>query len=364
MRILELRAARGRAGSADRAILQAAARHDPDEIDVTLGMLRRADDSEFDLDRLARELGLQHVEEILERGALGFGSLRAVARLIADRRIDLLHTHERRGELLAWLLRRRRSKPAYLATVHDAPSPARARVIRRFDRIVTVSDTIRDRLVELGVPADRIEPLHEAVDEERWSRANVRSSLREELGVQAWTPLVGTVARLDADSEVPSFLAVARRVGERFAEARFVVVGEGPLRDELAAQAAGLGLGERTLFTGRRSDLPELFAALDALVLLSGSEGTPRLLLQAMSMGLATVGTRLGANGEIVSDGEDGYLCEPGDVDAIARRVEALLGDRALADGLGAAARHTVETRFSLDARTRRLAALYRELAG
>lgn len=371
--ILELRSTYGYGGGPDKTILQSAARHDPDKFRVTLCYLRGARDTEFNIGQRARELGLEaSYHEIVEQRAFSLGTLREIGRLIKEHRIDVVHAHEYKTDILAWLLRRRHRRPAYMTTAHGWVTKTRAlklynradlRVMRGFDRVVAVSGSTRERLIEAGVAPNKIELIHNAIDERVWSRDQVTSTLREELGLKPGTPLVGTVTRLGTEKDLPTFLAMAKQVLQKVPDAHFVVVGDGPRRQEILDRAAELDLTQNVNFTLYRNDLPNIYAALDVHVITSLTEGLPNMLLEAMAMGLATVSTNVGGIPEVVTDGEDGYLCDPGDTDGIAERVTRLLTDRLLADGFGVAARHTIESRFSFAARTRRIEELYGELA-
>jgi glycosyltransferase involved in cell wall biosynthesis len=117
-----------------------------------------------------------------------------------------------------------------------------------------------------------------------------------------------------------------------------VLVGLGPLEAELKALAAGLGVADRVLFPGSRDDVYRLLPALDVFALSSRFEGLPIALLEAMATGVAPVATTVGGIPEVITDGQNGLLVDPGDPSALAAALGRVLGDDELRAHLGAAA--------------------------
>jgi glycosyltransferase involved in cell wall biosynthesis len=117
-----------------------------------------------------------------------------------------------------------------------------------------------------------------------------------------------------------------------------VLIGLGPLEADLKALAAQLGVGDRVLFPGSRDDVYRLLPALDVFALSSRFEGLPIALLEAMATGVAPVATRVGGIPEVITDGQDGLLVDPGDTSALAAALARVLGDDDLRARVGAAA--------------------------
>jgi glycosyltransferase involved in cell wall biosynthesis len=131
-------------------------------------------------------------------------------------------------------------------------------------------------------------------------------------------------------------------------DARFLIVGDGPQREQIEVAARGAGMSEQVLLLGSRQDIPDLLAALDLFVLTSRTEANPVSILEAMATGLPVVATRVGSVPETVLDGQTGYLVESGDAEAMARRCLELMTQPAAARQCGARARAVVEQRWSL----------------
>jgi glycosyltransferase involved in cell wall biosynthesis len=160
------------------------------------------------------------------------------------------------------------------------------------------------------------------------------------------------VGRLDAVKGVPLLIEAFAAVREAHPEARLAVVGDGPARAALEAQAAALGIAAATEFLGYRAqdEVADLLAGADLLVLPSFAEGLPVVLMEAMASGLPVIATRVAGVAELVEDGVSGLLVPPGDVESLAAALRRLLADPALGARMGAAGRAQVEAAFDSDA--------------
>lgn len=204
--------------------------------------------------------------------------------------------------------------------------------------------------------------LPEAIDLAAYEpRAAETQRVREELALGSDVPLAGMLACLKPQKAPLDFVRVAARVRAERPEARFFLAGDGMLRRETEAEIDRLGLGEAFHLLGWRRDVRALLGAADVLVLTSLWEGLPRAVLQAMAAGKPVVATRVDGTPEAVTDGENGFLLEPHDVDGLADRVSRLLGDRALARGMGEQGRRRIAP-FSAPAMLENLDSLYDRL--
>lgn len=175
--------------------------------------------------------------------------------------------------------------------------------------------------------------------------------------------VVGLVGRLGWKKAYPDLLQAAVRVRAVRPEVEFVVIGDGPLRGEIASQAARLGLGPHLHLLGELSPVAPLLRGFDVFVISSIIEGMPNALLEALALERPVVATRVGGIPEIVTHGESGLLVPPSNPAAMADAILRLLDDPRTAAAYGAAGRRTVETRFSLDAMAASFTALYEEMA-
>jgi len=183
-----------------------------------------------------------------------------------------------------------------------------------------------------------------------------RRAVREELGIPAHAPVVGTVSSLNPMKGLEHFLDAAAQVAATRPETRFVVVGGAPeshraYRERLHGRAGELGLPNPVAFAGERADVERWYPAFDvhAIASLPRSEGTTTTALEAQSCGVPVVATRVAAVGEVVDDGVTGLLVEPESPRALAEAIQRLLDDDELRARMGAAGREAAISRFDAE---------------
>jgi glycosyltransferase involved in cell wall biosynthesis len=225
--------------------------------------------------------------------------------------------------------------------------------------LVAVSENTRIAYEEQGYP-HRIRVVYNGV-----GAATVDAKgLREELSIPADAPLVAEVGRLcDVKGQHELIAAVARLPG-----ARVVLVGAdleqgGAYERTLRDRADELGVADRVVFAGYRDDAARVVAAADVFALPSWTEGLPLVVLEAMALGRPVVATTVGGTPELVSDGETGLLVPPRDIEALTAALKRVLDDGALRRRLGEAGRRRVRERFSSEAMTRDMLAIYDEVS-
>jgi glycosyltransferase involved in cell wall biosynthesis len=192
-------------------------------------------------------------------------------------------------------------------------------------------------------------------------RSERRDLLHRELGIPSDSQLVTLIARLVPIKRVDRFLRVAVELAAQRPKVHFLVVGDGQLRDELQLSTEADKLKGRLTWAGFRRDIPDVCFASNAVVLTSDNEGTPVSLIEARAAGTPVVATRVGGVASVVTDGDGGFVVEPGDERGLAVAIARVLDDQAVAARAGAAAAEVVQL-FSLDGLVDRLDGLYRRL--
>ena len=219
----------------------------------------------------------------------------------------------------------------------------------------------------------KIRLLSEGLDLAKWTRRPDLRDVRAELGIGPETPVVGFVARLDPWKGLNVFIEAAALVAARFPDAVFLVSGDAPSgfeahRDDMAALARRLGLGDNIRFLGwryRMDDIPAVMAALDVFCHTSiEPEPFGLVVIEAMAMQTAVVAARAGGPLEIIEEGVSGLLTPPGDAQALADTVGALLADPVRRRAIAAGGRARVELRHSRAAFGRSLEAIYADALG
>jgi len=292
-----------------------------------------------------------------------------VARLAAwliRNRVEVVNTHSSNDGWLAGLAARLAVRPLLIRSRHievDYPNRFWSGLAFRFlpHHVITTSQRIANRLVaELGMSPARATCIATGVDLTRF-HPKVQGMLHQELGADPEVALVGMISVLRSWKGHAAFLdAATRLLGDSKRSVHFVIAGDGPGRDELAAKIAQEPWKGHVTLLGQRADVPNILASLDVLVLPSyAHEGIPQIILQAQAMSCAVVATTIGGIPEVVENGVTGLLVPPRDAEALAEKIAMLLDDPGLAARLGLAARENVQKRYSLDMMGKRLLALY-----
>ena len=300
--------------------------------------------SEGSMEYVAEELGVEPVYlPALQREISPLEDLaaaRQLLKLIRRLRPDILHTHTAKagavGRLAALLAGPARPR-VVVHTFHGHVlrgyfGSAKTEAFRRLeqglarasDALIAVSPEVRDDLVALGVaPAEKITVIRLGLDlEQRLATApGAPEALREELGVPEARFLISWLGRMTEIKRGDDLLRAFARLRAGGADADLLLVGDGPLRQDLETLAADLGIAGHCHFTGFRTDVGAVYAASDAIALTSANEGTPVTVIEAQAAGKPVVSTDVGGVRDIVADGVSGFVVPPGDVDAVADRL-------------------------------------------
>jgi glycosyltransferase involved in cell wall biosynthesis len=236
---------------------------------------------------------------------------------------------------------------------------------RLASKVIAVSDSIRNFLIlHEGVDPDRVVTLSNGIDSQSFHPAEdgQRALAKSALGLPSDALVIGGMGRLVPQKNFARFLDVAARVLAKNPSAVFVVAGTGPQEEELKAKAALLGINERVRFLGHVSDRLALYHAFDVLLMTSDFEGTPMVLLEAMSCGLPVLASAVDGIAEVCRNGHDAILLPPGDVAGFAAALEGLLQDDGLRKTLGMNARNTILERYEIRHLVRRIEGIYEEV--
>jgi glycosyltransferase involved in cell wall biosynthesis len=192
--------------------------------------------------------------------------------------------------------------------------------------------------------------------------AAVREEHRRLFGIPDDRFVVGWIGRMTAIKRVPDVLTSFKRLLDLGVDATLCLVGDGPDRDEAEQQAKDLGIARHVLSVGYQRDVSPYYALFDALVLPSANEGTPVVAIEALAAQRPVVATRVGGVPDVVTEGEDGFLVEVGDIDGIAAALARLARDPELRRRMGESGREHVLPRYRVERLVDDVDALYREL--
>ncbi|MCJ7822788.1 MAG: glycosyltransferase family 4 protein [Armatimonadetes bacterium] len=298
-----------------------------------------------------------------------------VARVISDLKVQIVHTHSFRAGLIGALSLPLAGTGRLVATLHNYPPGADGMRTRRRGerwalgllcrsacRLITVCDALRRDLLALRPElAAKTVVIPNGIDTQAPPPRDPAET-RSALGIPDGAPLVGMVARLAPQKGVADFMRAARVVADGAPSARFVVVGDGPLRDEAQALCQELKLEACVRFLGEMESARDVVAALDLLVLPSISEGSPILAMEAMALGKPVVATAVGGVPEIVVDGQTGILVEPRDPEALGQAALSLLREAERAREMGEQGRQRAALHFDVREMLERTKVVYADL--
>jgi glycosyltransferase involved in cell wall biosynthesis len=320
---------------------------------------------------LKRRLAPASVALLPVRAAVGVA---AIARLVRRERIDLVHTNMEvvlDGGVATRLLRIPHVLH-YRGNTLDQPKQVFDVLTRLWtatsDRILCISKGTADIFGRRGLGA-KVEALYDPVDVSFYARAERSTEVRGQLGAGGEDVLVGSVARIHPRKDLETFLRAAALIAPRFPRLKVALVGAAEVDEELAYRvrlqtlARELGIADRVCFAGARCDVPAVLAALDVAVLSSRHEGFGRAVVEAMAAGRPLVVSREGALPELVTHGVEGLCATAADPKDFAAKLSTVLGDAALRERMGVAARERARG-FEPGKVAAHVVALYRQLLG
>ena len=306
------------------------------------------------------------VEVIPFRSRWSPRSLNQLARWLRQAHINIVHTHMYRCNTSGTVAARLAGVKAAVSNVHninewdDAKQLFVERMLARYkDKIITVSEGVRRNYLErTRISPGKVITIHNGVDLEPFRDTPFDAKLAAELGIKEGERVVSVLARLVEQKRHVDFLAMAAHVLKVLPSVKFLIAGKGKLRSELERQASELGISDRVIFAGHRSDIPSLLALTDVMVMCSDKEGFSNSLLEAMAAGVPTVATDVGGNAEAIIDFESGLIVPTRRPDVLAKRVLALLTDHVLHKSISSKAKARASL-FSLERMCEKTDSLY-----
>lgn len=298
--------------------------------------------------------------------------MRRVAREVHRARPDLLMTHGFNGHFVALVAcGLSGTRPGLICSYHGeyyAPTPGRrifAGAFNRFTRhylrhwalsTACVSEYSRSQLIAAGIPADKVVAIHNGIDAGVEAARGSRERLRNAWGAVEDDLLLGVVCRLDPIKGLSHLLDAVARLVSAGRRLRLVLVGGGPLEEDLRTRARSLRLEARIVFTGFRTDVVDCLAAFDIFALPSLAENHSVALLEAMRAGRAIVATDVGGNGESVTHEREALIVPAANPAALEGAIDRLCSDPDLRARLASAARDRFLRSFTTEQMLRRTA--------
>jgi glycosyltransferase involved in cell wall biosynthesis len=304
---------------------------------------------------------------------------RILQKHLTQLRPDVVHTHSAKagilGRSVAWKLK----IPCVVHTVHGAPfHPYQAWPVRKFyqicerwaarrcHRLISVADAMTDLLVEAKIAErSKFVTIYSGMDIEPFLNADQnRLQLRKDLGIRPEDIVVGKIARLFHLKGHQYLLACAQRVVQADPRIRFLLVGDGILRESLEKEIASMGLKNHFIFTGLvpPHEIPDLIGAMDMLMHVSLREGLARALPQALLAGKPVISYDIDGAKEVVIEGQTGILLPPKSIQPLGDAILKLANDADLRTRLGLQGRLLCQERFGHQPMTKQIRRLYQQI--
>ncbi len=289
---------------------------------------------------------------------------------LADVRADIVHNHMYRAEIVGTkaviaLAEAGHRRPWVISTVHSSrvrPSEDQdelRRLTPEIGHLIVVSNSIDRKVVAEGRTTAPRSLIYNGIDLQRYDHQEPCCTLRDEYEMEATSPIVGVVGRLELEKGHPTLLEAWPLVLEACPSAYLLIVGEGSRLDALHAIAREQGIEHHVVFTGRRDDIPAVTAAFDVAVLPSYREAQGLTILEAMALSRPVVASNVGGIPEMIEDGVSGLLVPPHDPIALATAIVRVLNDHQLADMIGRAGHNIVHDRFCVELMVSAVQSLY-----
>src|SRR5208283_1822527 len=229
-------------------------------------------------------------------------------------------------------------------------------------KVVTTSEYVRRYLISAGINPYRVVTVHTGIDLSRFDPDNTPALLRQELGLGASAPVIGTVSILRIKKGHQILLEAIPMVLEKIPDAVFVFAGDGPQRENISNEINKSGLSGKVFMLGLRQDIPAILKSVDIFVLPTLQEAHGGVFVEAMAMRKPVIGTDVGGVGEVIKHGVNGYLIGPRNAKALAEAIIEMLGNKEGIAAMGAEGRKMVEEQFSTEKMCASMYALYASL--
>jgi glycosyltransferase involved in cell wall biosynthesis len=306
------------------------------------------------------------------QGRIDVTTVFRIIRFLREHQIDILHTHGYKSDIVGFLAALF-GRAKWVATNHVwHPLSTKLRLYESVDafalrfaaRVIAVSREIREDLISTNIRSACIRVIQNGIDVDHFTQFRSPKALKATLGIHDDDLVVTIVGRLSPEKGHRTFLEAAKEITSNRNHVKFLIVGDGPMREELRAEVARLNLEDHVIFTGFRRDMPVMYALSDMMVNASTIEGLPMTILEAMASNVPVIATPAGGTPDVIKDNVTGLLFEAQDVAALKTRIESLIDDPGRRRRLAAAAYEFVAMNHSLERMCDAYGQVYREILG
>ena len=368
--VLDTRVVTGAGGGPEKTILNSPRFLSAAGYRMLCAYMHPPQDPGFDQLRQKARIWQAPLLSVHDRGAWDWQVVPQLVRICRQERVRIWHGHDYKSNVLGLIVRR--FWPMHLVTtLHGWVKQTRRTplyyAIDRFclpyyESVICVSKDLHERCLACGVPVKRCTLIENAIDTEQYAR---KLSVREAKKRSGFSPerlVIGAVGRLSEEKGFDYLIRATAELLRAGFDLSLLIVGEGDQESYLRSLISELGCADRVSLLGYRSDLIQLYQAMDVFALSSIREGLPNVVLEAMALEIPIVATAVAGVPQLVSDGETGLLVRPKSVTELIRALAGLLRDGQLRQRLTHSAQRLVQTRYSFAARMQRIRQIYDRL--
>ncbi len=309
------------------------------------------------------------------------GIISRLKKIIKTKEVQIVHSQGGRADFFARIAARISNVPIIISSMAMLVEGYDVSILRKglyvsIDRLTerwvnkftVLSEAMRRSLIERHkIPPENIVKIYNGIEIEEYNPdlkelRNKKLEVRRELGLKNDVPVIGAIGRLVWQKGFEYLIRAAPEVLKKCPEARFLIVGEGSLKNKLILTSEKLNVADRIIFTGFRTDIKEILASIDVLAMPSLLEGLPMVLLEAMAMAKPIVATRIDGVIEVLENSKTGLLVPAKNSHALAEAIVGILNDQAKANFLGQNAREAAKEKFSVKKMVKQIELAYEKL--
>lgn len=366
MRVLHLISSYGFFG-AERVVLELSKALIKSPIESTIGIFLNYSNPHTELADYAREFKLPIVEFPC-KGKLDIRAVQGIRSYLFDNRIDVVHGHGYKSNIYAWLAVIGLKNIKLVTTCHNWIAKDKITktyyvleklLLRRFHAVIAVSKEVEKNIKALYRKKENIYYIQNGINTDGFKSG---LSVRSEFNLRENELVIGTVGRLSYEKGIDLLLKIAQKVCAVNTKVVFIIVGDGPLKDNLIKIRDGKGLTDRIIFAGSRKDVENLYRTMDMFILTSRTEGTPMAMLEAMASGLPVIASNVGGIPKIIDHGVNGILIDSVDAKSSCEKINQLLKYGEMAVQLGQNAKKTIVQHFSSKSMAKSYIEVYRSV--
>ncbi|MFT6166699.1 MAG: glycosyltransferase involved in cell wall biosynthesis [Vicingaceae bacterium] len=283
-----------------------------------------------------------------KKGSIDFSYAKRLKQICVENRIDLIHLHDAHAHTFSILAASIFGNKTPIILSRRVDFSIKKNLFsyfkynhRQIKKILCVSDTIK-RITAAGIKdQSKLETIYSGIDLNKFKPSS--GVLRKELGIEEGVFLIGNTSALADHKDYFTFIDVAERVIANHSNCHFVVMGEGPMKDEIHLYAESKSMKNQFTFTGFRNDIPEVLADLDLFLITSKTEGLGTSILDAFACSVPVVGTAGGGISELVENEITGLLCEVKNIEELTKAVERMISEPLLRENCVESAKRKVQ---------------------